>query len=399
MSRRAARALADVQLAPRFILSREMMADPAIEVRTLDEGGIFHRPPAFEVADLSGGGIVHPLSWPMQQDFSAKALVGLPSGAEIRGSMLLKLRGGRLHLPRQGGDADTHGFLDYLRTLPEDPPEARYHSRLVWANGQHGPDVAPAATVTVPGDVFWATADEPYNYGVWLLQVLPAVARAETDGFDGALLCHAPHAWQQDILRSVAPRLSTRLVQHDLNRTFRATGRIWTVAQDRRNFVVTPSESAIFDALVERVLAAHDDPTPEHIYVSRLARSREAPGYRTLLNEEALAGAMAESGLAVVEPERLPFLKQIALFARARTVVGPGGAGLFNAVFCRAGARVLTVESSNVWVEAHVNIFSSRNLPYAVVFGRQEAEDEGPQKRWTVPVAETMALLARFRAG
>gem|GEM_PF-172508 len=378
----------------RFIDVDEVRGDPGVELRPLDAAGVLLRPQAVGVEDFSESGTPHIFHFAFEQNVSAKALAAFGPQAEARGSMLLRLPGNRLHLPRNGGTEDTRGFVEYLRSLPESSRDARFHSGLRWSETGEI-ELDEVEPVVLPGDVFWATADEPYNYGVWLLQTLPAVARAEREGLDCSLLCHAPLAWQQEILRRAAPRLFERLVQQDLELAYRAAGRLWTVVQDRRNFVVTPSEASVVDDIVTSALERCGAATPERIFVSRLSRSKSAPGYRTLLNEEALAEAMREEGFAVVEPESLPFLEQVALFARARYVVGPGGAGLFNAVFCRPGTTVLTIESSNSWVDAHANIFASRGLNYAVAFGRQEADDPGPQKRWTVPVDAVIDMVRR----
>ena len=385
--------MAQLQATPgRFITLDELVATPGAKVTMLDAEAPFVRPAAVVVADLSEQGVPQAFHGPVEIVSSAKARAVLPAGSAVRGSALVRLPGGRLIFPRNAGQVDTDGFADYIRSN-HDParPDSDFHAGLRWTG--ETPGLTRVEAVELPGDVLWATADEPFNYGVWLLQTLPTIVAAERDGFDGALLCHAPMAWQKQLIEYFAPRLAQRWVEHDLDRAYRAGGHLHMTVQNRRNFVLTPSERQIFDEIVARTLAASPASTPERIFVSRLSRSRRNPAYRALTNEAALIAGLEAEGFVAVEPETLSFAAQIALFAQARYIVGLGGAGLFNTAFCRPGATVTTLESSNVWVEAHANIFASRGLHYGVVFGRQVMDDKGPQKRWSLPVEPTLAAI------
>jgi capsular polysaccharide biosynthesis protein len=375
-----------------FVTLGALTAVPEAQVTILDVETPFVRPAAVLVADLSDQGVPQAFHGPVEIVSSSKARVVLPAGAAVRGSALVHLPGGRLIFPRNAGQLDTEGFADYIRAN-QDPsrPDTGFHAGLRWTGST--PGLTRAEAVEIPGDVLWATADEPFNYGVWLLQTLPTIVAAERDGFDGALLCHAPMVWQKRLIEYFAPRLAQRWVEHELQYAYRAGGRLHLTMQNRRNFVITPSEREIFDEIVARTLAHRHDPTPERIFVSRLNRSRANPTYRALINEEALIAGLEADGFVAVEPESLSFSAQIALFAQARYIVGLGGAGLFNAAFCRPGATITTLEGSNLWVEAHANIFASRGLDYGVVFGRQMMEDEGPQKRWSLPIEQALAAI------
>jgi capsular polysaccharide biosynthesis protein len=73
----------------------------------------------------------------------------------------------------------------------------------------------------------------------------------------------------------------------------------------------------------------------------RLYLTRRHAGRRRVANDGELESLLATRGFKAVAPERLSWRDQLALFAGAREIVAPHGAGLANLVFCRPGTRVL----------------------------------------------------------
>jgi capsular polysaccharide biosynthesis protein len=74
----------------------------------------------------------------------------------------------------------------------------------------------------------------------------------------------------------------------------------------------------------------------EKIYLSR-----EKAGRRRVTNEGELWARLEPHGFNHVHSEVLSWRDQVAMFATARVVVAPHGAGLANLVFCRPGTRVV----------------------------------------------------------
>ena len=85
-----------------------------------------------------------------------------------------------------------------------------------------------------------------------------------------------------------------------------------------------------------------------------------------MLNEEELIARLRPLGFDIIEPQSLTATEQIAAFASADLVVGPSGSGMFNAVFCRPGAKLIDMKS-----EPHSD--SSPLLP--VCLGRPSIRD------------------------
>jgi capsular polysaccharide biosynthesis protein len=133
--------------------------------------------------------------------------------------------------------------------------------------------------------------------------------------------------------------------------------------------------------------------------VSRLSDATQRPGYRVLRNEAALIEALAGIGFVAIEPASLPFEKQVRAFADASVVVGLGGAGMFNVAFCRERTKVVTIEASEAFITGHTGLFASLELPYGVIYGRQDDRDDGrsnPHLPWSVDVERAVAAVRDF---
>ncbi len=73
---------------------------------------------------------------------------------------------------------------------------------------------------------------------------------------------------------------------------------------------------------------------------TRLFVTRPATGHRAVTNAAEAADIAERAGFTVVEPSRLPFPDQIALFAGARTLAGPMGAAFTLAAAMPPGGRM-----------------------------------------------------------
>ncbi len=104
---------------------------------------------------------------------------------------------------------------------------------------------------------------------------------------------------------------------------------------------VDPRMLAVFDRIanaVAPVVVARDAP---RIYLSR---SRLADGRRAT-NESEIEAMMTARGFAVIHPQQLPLLEQIALARRAEIIAGCDGSALHIAAFARPGTRLLALDS------------------------------------------------------
>lgn len=254
-------------------------------------------------------------------------------------------------------------------------------------------DLSNPTVVDAP--VLFATPDEPDNWGMWLFQgVRSAIEfQNEPDRYD-RLFSAIRSPWQHDLLLATGFD-PARLMEQDVNRHYRLR-RAGMVAQTRRDLILTENDRHAFDELVDRMLPRASVASHPRLFVSRLSRTRRG-SYRGLINEAELMAALEELGFLAVEPETLSLADQIKLFRTSEIVVGLGGAAMFNAAFCKPGTRIVTIESTPTYIDAHTNIFASMGLEYGVILGEEDLTDPRPDhRRWRLDVAAAVHGLKAF---
>lgn len=248
----------------------------------------------------------------------------------------------------------------------------------------------------IGGRTMFASSDEPHNWGMWLLYVLPAVAwfvenRHEYD----RLLVHADHPNMRAMLRLLGLRAAD-VILHDCSRAYHFE-RIDVFRQPRRQFFVTQEARATFARLRESVAGSIVVPSAHHLYIGRRRRTAEMGSYRPLANERELMDRLVTMGYSPIDPEYLGPEEQIELFGSERRIVVLGGAGLFNAVFCKPGTRIVDIESTRDHLENHSTVLSSMDTDYGIILGQVDQSDPAPHnKPWTVDVDRAAAAIAEF---
>jgi hypothetical protein len=134
--------------------------------------------------------------------------------------------------------------------------------------------------------------------------------------------------------------------------------------------------------------------SPEIIYITRRQASR-----RRIVNEDELVPVLEAAGVTCVECEKLSFAGQMEVFARARAVIAPHGAGLVNLLFAPLGGRVLEIHPEEIptgatcyWSLAHALGWSYHYVRGSISARGSDSSDIH------VPVAEIRAWLAEVGA-
>lgn len=259
--------------------------------------------------------------------------------------------------------------------------------------GLHGTPPAPSA---VPDCVrrieqscgwLFHNASSGTSHSHWLLQTMPQLAYWERAGVRPERLVVQPsiRPYQRDVLAGLGYGEEMLLIRHpDEPMQFRA---LYAGYVDG-GLVPDP---AIFD----RQIAAFDrcEPGPAKIYVSR----QDARGIRRLLNEDALIARLRAEGFAIVVPGALSAAEEVTLFRHARVIVGPLGAGLYNALFTAAGAVIVALSDPNYAMEWLAQVAALRGHSVGWVFGlgfeSVEAIYGGTHNNWLIDVERVVARL------
>ena len=103
---------------------------------------------------------------------------------------------------------------------------------------------------------------------------------------------------------------------------------------------------------------------PRHVYIRRLG------GGRKLLNEDELLAIVERKGFAVVCPEKLTFLEQVALFSNADHIVGVTGAAMANLIFtkptCHVDILMPEVPDTSYWYWQNIACAVGKTVRYTL---------------------------------
>jgi glycosyl transferase family 61 len=199
----------------------------------------------------------------------------------------------------------------------------------------------PPSSRTIEDPVILLGTDGAYNYSHWLARNVPKLSLV-----DDATFKSLPILVNQDLCAYQDEYLQLLGVAPD--RLFRLPTR--TVVTSRELFVPTILHGhrrmrGAIDWIRDRVshLMVPTEAATDRIYVSR----KDAP-QRVLLNEDEVEAALTKLGFQIVTLTGMSVRDQIALFSRARYIVGPHGAGLTNVMFAPPGATVVEITNTKI---------------------------------------------------
>ena len=115
---------------------------------------------------------------------------------------------------------------------------------------------------------------------------------------------------------------------------------------------------------------------------------------RPLRNEAAVARLCADRGYQVVRLEKLAVMDQVALFAGARRIVAPHGAGLANLLFCRPGAALLELHMDRYVNWCFRRLAATVEVRYGCMIGQAEpGEGTVHARAWSLGLDQLEAAL------
>lgn len=200
----------------------------------------------------------------------------------------------------------------------------------VLVHGLDVPEIRQVGTeVSQPATIFPTTR----NYYHWLVEDLPLALRASEVSKQILLLAYAPGL--TDRHRLVASHLGLEIAEAPL--VVRLHEQVLP-GRAEDYFFIHPEDLTLIRSFADSLALASEPARtdyPDRIYVSRRYSRRSLP------DEATLEDLLSRNGFEVIYAEELPWIEQIRVFQRARTVVGPHGAGLTNLVFAREGTSVI----------------------------------------------------------
>ncbi len=145
----------------------------------------------------------------------------------------------------------------------------------------------------------------------------------------------------------------------------------WTTPREPTDIMILGGFKAVFDAML-----AHAEPVPTKFENIHLARASTVTSRIDAGPGEILGRVLERRGFCTVGFEGADLRQQLSIFANARRVVSPHGAGLANTLFHRGGLRVLELnkplDGSRVFRPWFFVTAAIRNHRYATLDSEME---------------------------
>lgn len=366
-----------------------IFADP--NSKCIEPTDTWTRPPADLVADLSGMNLRHTLLIEQESERHGTYLRPLANALVFGHHHLHSFLTNSFRFDCQ----DIKGYrtrLDYHIT--HHPGRDLPIPQIVRDGDAYRVDMSRVSSGTITpigGTVYFGTPTEPLNWGMWLLQAVPAAWDFVHSRSADRFFCYVDCAWQRALL-DVMGVANDAIIHQELGRTYCCDSVILR-QYSAVDLVPSPAERDLYARLAHEFTDCRAVTAKKKIFVSRLSVTKRHGG-RALQNENELIECLLIRGFQIVEPESMSFQEQMQLFQEAEIVIGLGGAGLFNVVFCRPGTRVVSIESSTAFVHGHALLFAALGHRFAFVFGRQDPNDDAPvHKRWSIDVTGAMEAI------
>ncbi|MEM9217697.1 MAG: glycosyltransferase 61 family protein [Cyanobacteria bacterium P01_F01_bin.150] len=244
---------------------------------------------------------------------------------------------------------------DYPWRLSDRHYLQQHQHRLLQAN------ISLPPIETFNGNIAILSGLSGHIYYHWMMDVLPRVSILTRAGWiwdeiDGFVVNSVQQPFQQETLAHLGVP-NHKILESDRHPHLQADrlivpsfpGPFALPSPDTIEFL----RATFLQEASDQSLSASLDTYPPYLYISRANAN-----YRRVLNEEQVIKALSPLGFVSVTPETLSVTQQAQLFAKAKAIVAPHGAGLTNTVFCAKGTYVVELASPHYvrtyyWVISH----------------------------------------------
>jgi hypothetical protein len=227
----------------------------------------------------------------------------------------------------------------------------RYWQAMVMQDGLSDPGAFAERSIPSPAVLFHAR--DYNNYGHFWLDIAPRLflLKRERPEVFATLAFIVPGdlaGWAREALGELHGITPGQLVSFDPSEERLRCPRLLVPTLVHADYAFHPLANAFYDDVVERRQEAGSGPAQPFLYLTRQAYTREVVPWARQLVNAADAEELAESlGFLVVAPERLPWRRQVALFAQAQVVVGEHGSAMKNLLFAPAGSAAVSINCLN----------------------------------------------------
>ena len=306
------------------------------------------------------------------------------------------------------GKVVCHDLYDFERDYTSEELHGRTlidpKSRCIrWLLHDEEPERIPAAAAFVD-----ACAS---NYAHWLTEVLPRVAIFCADERFKSIPIVVNRGLHKNIMESLflVTGPDREIIILPIDRELRCdklyiTSVVGYVPFDWRKKKLSDHSHGVFSPLVFDVLRKQlnglvqntkDQAWPEKIFLRRNSE------YRKVVNSIDVEKLFLSHGYVVVEPEKLTFLQQVALFKNAKSIVSSTGAALANIIFAPQTSKISILISKHpdtiYWYWQNIACVSGKTINY--VFGKiSDSQVSGIHSSFTIDLDDLVSLISEVDA-
>ncbi|MBP0005380.1 MAG: DUF563 domain-containing protein [Cyanobacteria bacterium SBC] len=213
------------------------------------------------------------------------------------------------------------------------------------------PTLPPLETINGTVAVLCGLSANVYFH--WMVDVLPRLDILRRSGFpereiDWFYVNSIDKLFQQQTLELLGVPLH-KVIESDRHPHLQATRLVVPSFPSHLGWATPPSIDFLrltflpfANSTTPQLFATQRDEFPERIYISR-----QNAKYRKIINEDEVTDYLHQYGFVPIALEKYSIVEQVRLFANAKAVVAPHGAGLTNLVFCQPGSIAIELFSPN----------------------------------------------------
>jgi capsular polysaccharide biosynthesis protein len=198
------------------------------------------------------------------------------------------------------------------------------------------------------------------NYGHFVLDSLPGIFLFYREILQGRLriVTGTLQYWQREFLEILGVN-GRQIISVENDAFVRCESLVWPSSVQGNLHRPSPFTRIVGTYLAALIGDQGSTAVPERIYISR-ARMKDNSLSRKLENEADLIRHLLQLGFTVVYPEQQSVAEQIALFSKARVIVGESGAGMANIIFAPPSCSVIEIMpelKNRVWIKQLCGLF------------------------------------------
>lgn len=311
---------------------------------------------------------------------------------------------GGTNLVLSDGKVVCHDLYDFKRDYTSEELHGRTlihakFNRIRWLLNDEEPERIPAAAAFVD-------ACAP-NYAHWLTEVLPRVALFCAD----ERFSDIPIVVNQELHKNIMESLfmvtgpEREVILLPIGRGLHCDKLYFTSASgyvpfDWRKNKALDCPHGVFSPPAFDKLRKNLDRLDENFKGQRWPEKiflRRNSGYRKVINSIEVEKLFLSRGYAVVEPEKLTFSQQVALFKNSKAIVSSSGAALANIIFAPHNAKIFILISKHpdtiYWYWQNIACVSGNTVNY--VFGKIcDSEVRGVHASFIVDFDDLLSLIS-----